>query len=607
VAALVALVVYCLACVYPVAWSPDSTKLVFPVAERRRKGWPICGLVMTGLDGRAIRLVAHAPGNDQGLSPAAWSPDGKWIAYLRFERESEEDKHWHSVTHLLVIQDAESGEERVIFSMAGQSCDLGENPNAAYGPTWLPDSSAVVVHKTTKEALSIVMADVSGSTAEEIRCLPTGDAAASSFSLSPDGKRLAYVTKPGRDLHILDLTEGTRTKLPAVPCASEEDLCRPQWSSDGRFLYVPSEDEASEEVQVCRVDVRTGEADVVWRDQNAKGVCGTSLSRDSGFLAVSYLVDEPEDEDYFGVHVVNTRTGELVPVHFSSEPPWYGSTMSPDGERIALWTVTVDRVGPENVGSVGMIMSKKGEDLRFFLPEPELELALPYLMWERTEGALVASGTAQAFNDAGLDVEEIRTREELQTAVSFLEEAEAEHTAPVFREAIACAILMAHCSALKESPSAELAAPAREEAEAFLRQYPGHPVGRGLKARLLALQFETLLDTPEVQAKLEEAQIALSVTDETTLQDVEETKARLDRIASEEGDPLLSEAFAWAKLRLHHELADRGDDDKTRRERAFSTEAEAFLEKNPDHVFRPYLLYDLEALGDWPFEEWRKK
>ena len=87
-AAFAGLMVYGLACVYRVAWSPDSRNLVFTLLkEDEVQGQRVQRLLMTDLEGRSsVELDrAAADGEHMPMSAAAWSPDGATVAWLKLE------------------------------------------------------------------------------------------------------------------------------------------------------------------------------------------------------------------------------------------------------------------------------------------------------------------------------------------------------------------------------------------------------------------------------------------------------------------------------------------------------------------------------------------
>ncbi len=147
----------------------------------------------------------------------AWSPDGRWIAYV--SDRSGEDEIW------VRPQDG-SGEPRQLTRDAD---------TYKYAPAWSPDS-ARLAWTDKKNRLNIVVASnatarvVAQSAAFEIR----------QFTWSPDGKWLAFVQPeprrfPNIQLHSIESGE----TFPATD--GWFDVGSPEFSSDGKYLFFTSE------------------------------------------------------------------------------------------------------------------------------------------------------------------------------------------------------------------------------------------------------------------------------------------------------------------------------------------------------------------------------
>lgn len=75
-AALIALMIYCLACIYPAAWSPDSKKVVLPVWRLGPRMSNQVSREAAGLPGlsRGLFLVGHV-GQVRRVGLLFMSPD----------------------------------------------------------------------------------------------------------------------------------------------------------------------------------------------------------------------------------------------------------------------------------------------------------------------------------------------------------------------------------------------------------------------------------------------------------------------------------------------------------------------------------------------------
>ncbi|MFZ2508103.1 MAG: S9 family peptidase [Steroidobacteraceae bacterium] len=105
------------------ALSPDGRQAVFPVTtydEEQDKGEADLYLVATA--GGAPRRLTSMPGKE---SEPAWSPDGRWIAFVAKRSEDKE-----SQLYLLPTD-------------GGEATRLGEVPTGVTAPKWFPDSKRI--------------------------------------------------------------------------------------------------------------------------------------------------------------------------------------------------------------------------------------------------------------------------------------------------------------------------------------------------------------------------------------------------------------------------------------------------------------------------------
>jgi Tol biopolymer transport system component len=122
------------------SWSPDGTQVLFSRSTSDTNG---DGLI-TVADASDIYSIAPDSGAEKNLTNmpeysefnSAWSPDGKWIAYTRVEKDVNRDGsiNLDDSQNLFAIR-ADGSEEMFL--------DLGGRP--AYSPTWSPDGRYIVV------------------------------------------------------------------------------------------------------------------------------------------------------------------------------------------------------------------------------------------------------------------------------------------------------------------------------------------------------------------------------------------------------------------------------------------------------------------------------
>jgi dipeptidyl aminopeptidase/acylaminoacyl peptidase len=163
------------------AWSPDGRTIAF-VSKRgpdpdRNDNWDV--FAVDARPGAAPRRLTTFEGADNAPdweSRLAWSPDGKWIAYI----QGGPDKLIYYGLHRLAVVPAAGGAVRVLTS------DLDLN---VLSPRFTPDGRAIVFLLEEDQAVHLARISVGGGPVER---LVGGRRVVSSFSTSGDG-RMAVV------------------------------------------------------------------------------------------------------------------------------------------------------------------------------------------------------------------------------------------------------------------------------------------------------------------------------------------------------------------------------------------------------------------------------
>jgi dipeptidyl aminopeptidase/acylaminoacyl peptidase len=169
----------------------------------------LCGIALDGSP--AERLVAPRPMRD-----AAWSPDGRQVAYLRTAGDE---------VHVFVAAADGSRERNVTRGLGLLNAD----------PAWSPDGRQIALTAWNAQAQSrIVVAERDGSRRRALTLPVNGSPAQPAWA--PDGRQLAVIVSSQpplvHDLYLVDV-EGRGSRLLAT-AASE-----PTWSPDGsRIAYV---------------------------------------------------------------------------------------------------------------------------------------------------------------------------------------------------------------------------------------------------------------------------------------------------------------------------------------------------------------------------------
>ena len=476
-AALIALVIYGLACLYPAAWSPDSQKVVFPVLSGDTDDPDVTALVMTDLTGNPVREVARIDPERGKLGPASWSPDGKWIAYMKMEGKRATPSGQPAsapatkASLSLMLQNATSGGERFIWKK-----EAAPTPKHFYDidfinpPAWTPDSKKLVIITSEKRVSAYIILDLNGKILKRVTLAQ--NAHPTLASVSPSGKYLIFMEeirskKKSVILHIMDVEGGSTKGIGEVPLF-DDDLPAPiAWLPDSSALYFPSKEKRGKEEigLVKRYRIKDGITRTVWSKKEAD-IVSLSLSGDAGTLAVDYGCDK-----LFCIEMVHVADGKSNFVFFM-DGRHYSTAISPDGKWVTLNVPAGDK-GPW----VGLIISSGGTEMRFFAPDPESRKGIPAVLLTRLVGALVYLQEEENLKKPG----PIGKTEALNSIKKFAEEMERiarEREEPLFKEAAAFGKVLFCLESMDQSPldiRPKIAEHARKHLDAFLKAYPQRP------------------------------------------------------------------------------------------------------------------------------------
>jgi gamma-glutamyltranspeptidase len=201
------------------AWSPDSKHIAVTLFDA------IWTMTPEGKD--AKRVVTATQGWAAERDPA-WSPDGKQIAFSA--SVNGEFDVW--------VAPAGGGAARRISSAAGDE----------RWPSWTTDGHSLVVsHRNPKGSWGLLMMSADAGVKSE--AVQIGDGSAWQGAVSPDGKRLAFVSDRGAepnndaDIWTIDLTPTSNGSLapPGRVTSAPGDESHPTWSPNGtRVAYAAS-------------------------------------------------------------------------------------------------------------------------------------------------------------------------------------------------------------------------------------------------------------------------------------------------------------------------------------------------------------------------------
>ncbi len=345
-------------------WSPDGTRLLF-VASVDDKREIFVRWMDTGQETNLTHLT-------EGPGGIAWSPDGKWIAFVMFVPETPasivdlpappKDADWgppikyidqldyrgdgigylrHGHRHIFVLP-AEGGTPR----------QLTDGPFDDGAPTWTADGSALLFSANRHEGgeyeplnSEVYEVSVADGTIKALtdRNGPDGDVA-----VSPDGKLIAYTGFDDRyqgyqitHLYVMH-RDGSGSRV--VTAKFDRDVQGPVWASDGKSLYFVYDDEGNTKIGSVTLagDVKPLVSDVGGLSIGRPYAGGSFSTSADGYLAFTQTgADHPAEVAVTSAGQPARRLTHLNDDLFagkrlgSVEEMWYHSAY--DGRRIQSW------------------------------------------------------------------------------------------------------------------------------------------------------------------------------------------------------------------------------------------------------------------------------
>lgn len=263
------------------SWRPDGAALGFTTFSWRRLRMPIdFDLGVLDLDGEAaptgtVRTLLSEEHEDYG---AAWSPDGRWLAFHGHLEQS--DDIW--------LVPVDGSERPTRLTRFGPGADTGE-------PDWSPNGRALAFssHGPPSEGnpgsvYTIAVDPAKGLAISDPVRVPLdgfgGYAMGARFS--PDGERLAFYGRSSEDGRVTVYTVPAAGGAPTavLSFANGEPYSAPEWSADGASLFYSRNDRFGP-FQVWRVDIATGATEQV--TTGMLGALQPSVSPDGRTLAVT--------------------------------------------------------------------------------------------------------------------------------------------------------------------------------------------------------------------------------------------------------------------------------------------------------------------------------
>jgi len=238
--------------------SPDGTYVVYSASEPNlEEDEAQYDLWRARWDGSEKRALTRTPDSDE--YQAAYSPDGKWIAFLS-DRGDEDAKIqvW--------LMPADGGEAEALTEFRGGVSDfqwapdsarlavVADDPELAEGEEEPKQPKPIVIDRhyfkedyvgwLTDKREHLYLFEIAGKKSTQ---LTKGASDEQLPAWSPDGKQIAYVTKRGPDpdrhlnwdIYVIDAREGAEERQVTRFAGADNDPSldsRPAWSPDGKRI-----------------------------------------------------------------------------------------------------------------------------------------------------------------------------------------------------------------------------------------------------------------------------------------------------------------------------------------------------------------------------------
>jgi len=170
---------------------------------------------------------------------AAWSPDGRRIAYMQGDTRSSAPLELRVVT------------------LAGKSSVISRNETGAMTPAgWLPDGSAIAVTLERRDRTATIgLVPTDGGPFIPLRSIRGWPGRYAPLpSVSPDGRWIAFTEGSPRDIHVISRDGRTAHRITDHPADDDHPL----WSPDGRHLAFLSDRNRS--AALWTVAIKDGQA-----------------------------------------------------------------------------------------------------------------------------------------------------------------------------------------------------------------------------------------------------------------------------------------------------------------------------------------------------------
>jgi serine/threonine protein kinase len=228
--------------------SPDGSQVVFlkgaGFGETGQEIW------LMRADGSEQRKLISFP--EGRIASPVWSPDGRWLAYVKSKAGPNNEEHWIELFNL------EQGTKRVVLS---------EPHLDGWGFIWLPDARLVYAMDEpppSRNSSNFWAASIDLSTGRLVGTparITSGDGFAVKPSITADSKRLVFNrAKPQTDVYVSEFfAKGPRLSRPRRLTLDDADDFPFDWTVDNKAVLFTSNRTGTDNIFRQRIDETSAE------------------------------------------------------------------------------------------------------------------------------------------------------------------------------------------------------------------------------------------------------------------------------------------------------------------------------------------------------------